>query len=74
MARKEYKLTPEQFAKLIEACRPTPLIMLQCGMPSSPQKNANNAWCALGKELGFDGMTVEGSPKGDRFFTAESSS
>ncbi len=37
MTRKEYKLTTEQFDKLIEACRSTPLIMLQCGMPASPQ-------------------------------------
>lgn len=69
-SRKEFQLTTEQYVKLIEACRPVPLIMLQCGMPRSAQEHANDAWCALGKELGFDGMTVEGSPKGDRFFTA----
>lgn len=68
--RKEYEMTAEQFEKLIEACRPVPMIMLQCGPPSSPQENANRAWCALGKELGFDGMSVEPSPKGKRFFTA----
>lgn len=71
MARKEYELTTEQFDKLIEACRSVPLIMLQCGMPSSPQENANRAWCALGDELGFDGMSVQPSHKGQRFFTAE---
>lgn len=71
MARKEFELTTEQFDKLIEACRPVSLIMLQCGMPRSPQQNANDAWRALGKELGFDGMTVEPSSKGQRFFTAE---
>jgi hypothetical protein len=69
--RKEFELTAEQFKTLIEACRSVPMIALQCGMPASPQENANRAWCALGKELGFDGMSVEGSPKGDRFFTAE---
>lgn len=68
--RKEYELTTEQFNKLIEACRSVPAIMLQCGMPSSPQENANRAWCALGQELGFDGMSVEPSSKGQRFFTA----
>jgi predicted TIM-barrel fold metal-dependent hydrolase len=73
MARKEYELTAEQFDRLIEACRSAPLIMLQCGMPASPQENANRAWIELGKELGFDGMTVEPSGKGQRFFTAESS-
>jgi len=71
VTRKEFKLTTEQFDKLIEACRSTPLIMLQCGMPASPQQKANDAWCALGRELGFDGMTVEPSDKGQLFFTAE---
>lgn len=70
MARKEYELTAEQFDNLIEACRSVPLIALQCGMPRSPQQNANDAWCALGREIGFDGMSVEPSRKGQRFFTA----
>lgn len=68
--RKEFELTTAQFDKLIEACRPVPLIALQCGMPPSPQENANRAWCALGEELGFDGMSVEASSKGPKFFTA----
>ena len=37
---------------------------------ASPQKNANRAWCALGNELGFDGMSVQPSDRGKRFFTA----
>ena len=68
--RREYQLTTAQYDKLIEACRPTPAIMLQCGPPSSPQENANRAWCALGNEIGFDGMSVEPSSKGKMFFTA----
>lgn len=71
MARKEYELTDAQYAKLIEACRPTPAIMLQCGPPTSPQDNANRAWCSLGKEMGFDGMSVKPSSKGERFFFAD---
>lgn len=70
MARKEYELTTDQFQTLLDACKSVPLIALQCGMPSSPQENANRAWCKLGEELGFDGMTVEPSSKGQRFFTA----
>lgn len=72
--RKEFEMSQEQFDKIIEAirvARSTPLIMLQCGMPESPQEAANRAWCALGRELGFNGMTVEPSNKGERFFTAE---
>lgn len=68
--RKEYELTSQQLDKLLEACRSAPAIMLQCGPPPSPQESANRAWCALGEEVGFDGMSVEPSPKGQRFFTA----
>ena len=39
--------------------------------PSSPQANANAAWAALGKEMGFDSTTVMPiSGKGTRFFSA----
>lgn len=68
--RKEFEMSQEDLAKLIEACQPVQLIALQCGMPASPQENANRAWCALGERMGFDGMTVEPSRKGNRFFTA----
>lgn len=45
--------------------------MLQCGPISSPQENANRAWCRLGDELGFDGMSVEPIlGRESRFFTA----
>lgn len=67
---KEYEMTQEQFDKIMDACKPVPAIMLQCGMPSSRQENANRAWQILGSELGFDHMSVKPSPKGERFFTA----
>lgn len=69
--RKEFELSDEQLNRLYEASKPVRLIALQCGMPSSPQENANAAWKALGKELGFDYMSVRRSSKGDKFFTAE---
>ncbi len=70
--RKEYELTEEQLTTLLEACRAVPAIMLQCGAPASPQENANVAWRRLGKELGFEPMTVKPvAGRGDRFFTAE---
>ena len=69
--RKEFEMTQEQLDKLLKACQPVPAIMLQCGMPPSPQQTANAAWNALGRELGFDGMTVEPvAGKGSRVFTA----
>ncbi len=73
MARTEYQMSKAALAKLLDACKPVPMIMLQCGTPSSPQENANNAWARLGEEMGFDGATVRPMQgKGQRFFTAVS--
>lgn len=72
--RKEFQLTPEQVAALLEAGKPTPAMYLSGGEPmfDSPQENANRAWAKLGKELGFKYMTVRPVPgKGHEFFTAE---
>ena len=69
--RKNYTMTTEQYEALLEACRPVPMIMLQCGTPSSPQENANAAWQRLGKEMGFVWDTVRPSGTGPKFFTAE---
>ncbi|MDD5061354.1 MAG: hypothetical protein PHN44_03620, partial [Candidatus Marinimicrobia bacterium] len=69
--RKEYEMTQEQYDTLLDACKPVPMIMLQCGTPSSPQENANRAWEALGKEMGFEYMSVKLVPNKPRFFTAE---
>jgi hypothetical protein len=69
--RKEFEMSEGDMKELLEACRPVPMIMLQCGNPPSQQENANRAWCRLGDKMGFDGMTVEPTGKGDRFFTAE---
>jgi len=59
---KRFEMTPEQHAKLLDACKPVPMIMLQCGRTPSPQERANNAWASLGKELGFDHMSVRAIP------------
>lgn len=72
--RKEFEITDEQLAKILDACKPTPAMYLSGGIPmgGTPQENANSAWRALGQELGFDGMSVRPIPgKSDRFFTAE---
>ena len=68
--RQTFTITQEQYHVIIEACKPVPLIMLQSGMPPSPQENANRAWEQLGKELGFAYMSVK--PGGNKLeFTAE---
>lgn len=71
---KNFEMTEKQLQKLMNACKPVPMIALQCGTPSSPQENANTAWESLGKEMGFDHMTVRPNGKGDRFFTAKETS
>lgn len=69
--RREFQLTDEQFTRLKEACQPVPYLVFGGQEPPTPQENANRAWCSLGKDMGFDGMTVEPHEKGARFFTAE---
>lgn len=69
--RKRYTLTREQHANLLKASGPVPLIMLQCGMPPSPQERANHAWGQLGRELGFKHMTVRPVEGSELEFTAE---
>jgi len=70
---KEFEMSEDDLAKLLDACKPTPVMFLSGGVPMhrSPQENANAAWANLGKKLGFDHMTVKPvSGKGQRFFTA----
>jgi hypothetical protein len=69
--RTDYEMSEEQLVKLIDACKPVPYMVIGGVEPRSPQENANDAWRALGKEMGFDHMSVrpiDGKPP--RFFTA----
>jgi hypothetical protein len=71
--RTNYEMTQAQLDAILGACKPTPVMFLSGGTPmgGSPQENANAAWECLGKEMGFDHMTVQPtSGKGNRFFTA----
>jgi hypothetical protein len=69
---KEFKMTEEQRDIIMDACRPVPLIAINCGMPPSQQTMANYAWERLGKELGFKYMTVRPiHGLNDYYFTAE---
>ena len=70
--RTEFEMTDDDLAKLMDAMKPVPLIMLQCGTRASPQERANAAWAELGRKMGFNPMTVKPpSGKGPKFFTAE---
>lgn len=68
--RKEYELSQEQFDTLLKQMQPVPYIVVGGIAPRSQQERANDAWCALGREMGFDGMTVRPG-KSEKFFTAE---
>ncbi len=70
--RTNYEMSEQDLEALLDACKPVPMIALQCGTPSSPQENANRAWADLGRKYHFDPMTVEPNGKGDRFFSAVS--
>lgn len=68
----EFHMSEEDLSRIMESCKPVPMIALQCGTPRGPQENANAAWADLGKRMGFKPMTVEPLPsKGDRYFMAE---
>jgi len=56
--RKNFTMSDEQLETLLKACEPVSMIMLHIRNPPSLQENANNAWKSLGKELGFNHMTV----------------
>lgn len=69
--RTEYEMTEEDLATLQAAFKPVPYMIIGGQPPASQQENANRAWEALGKKMGFDFMTVrpfEG--KGPRSFMA----
>lgn len=69
--RTNYEMGEADLAEILEACKPVPYLIVGGCAPSSPQENANRAWAALGKKMGFDSMTVEPiQGKGMRFFTA----
>jgi len=69
--RRDYEMTADDLSALLDAMKPVPMIMLQCGRVQSAQENANAAWAKLGAKMGFDPMTVRPNGRGDRFFSAE---
>ena len=69
--RTNFEMTPDDLQILLDAMKPVPMIMLQCGTPRSVQENANAAWARLGEKMGFDPMTVRPNGRGDRFFSAD---
>lgn len=71
MPRQNYEMTVEQLGHILAACKPVPYMVFAGRPPASPQKRANDAWADLGRELGFDHMTVRPNGQEQRFFSAE---
>lgn len=69
--RTNYEMSEDDLKTILDACKPVSAMMIGGFVPSSQQENANNAWAALGRKMGFDHMTVQPiNGKGNRFFTA----
>lgn len=69
--RTNYEMSKEALMKLTDSCKPTPAMLIGNFTPSSPQENANRAWEALGKKMGFDYTTVKPiAGKSQVFFSA----
>lgn len=68
--RQTFTMTKAQFDKLLESMQPVPYMVFDGMRPRSVQENANDAWAALGKEMGFDAMTVKPG-RSSLEFTAE---
>lgn len=66
----KYEMTQADLETLLDACKPTRVMMIGSYTGSSPQENANRAWEALGKKMGFDYMTVRPDGSDPRFFFA----
>lgn len=63
---KVYEMTQEDYARILEACKPKPAMFISGGTPMfrSVQEMANEAWKALGDKMGFKYMTVVPNPDG----------
>jgi hypothetical protein len=68
--RKQYVMDEAQEARLLEAMKPVPLMIIGGMAPESQQAKANRAWQELGEEMGFLWQTVLPTSE-PRTFTAE---
>lgn len=68
--RTNYEMTEADLTAILDACKPVPYMVIGGQPPRSQQENANAAWATLGTKMGFDHMTVQPRPGGNRFFTA----
>ena len=71
LPRTNYEMTDDDLNELLNSCKPTPVMMVGGVSAPTPEENANSAWESLGKQMGFDYMSVRPiNGKGMRFFSA----
>lgn len=68
--RKEFELTDAEVEQL-KVPSHVPYMIFGGHAPRSPQEMANDNWRLLGHKRGFVWDTVEPSPKGENWITAE---
>jgi len=70
--RKEFEMDDKQLKRILAACKPVPYLVIGGVEPRTPQENANAAWAEIGRELGFEPLTVKAiEGKEMKFFTAK---
>ena len=69
---KEFKMSKEDLAAMLEAMKPVPIMQIGSVNPYDVwEQNARNMWQSLGKKMGFDYETAKPVPgKGPAFCTA----
>ena len=70
--RKEFEMDDKQLKRILAACKPVPYLVIGGVEPRTPQENANAAWAEIGRELGFEPLTVKAiEGKEMKFITAK---
>jgi len=63
--RQQFRMSEEQYGRLVEASKPVPYMVFGGMEPISPREKAEAVWRELGDEMGFDWTTVEPPTNGD---------
>ena len=67
-----YRLTDEQFKKLMDASKPVRYMVFGGREPSTPRENAENCWRTIAEEIGCQYDTIKDARTGDQHdFEAE---
>jgi hypothetical protein len=68
---KKYRLSEEQYDKLMEACKPVPYLVVGGYAPVSLQERANTAWQQVAADFKVKWDTIKPAGSDDHDFFAE---